>query len=85
MTREQLARALAIKQLGREAALDVLDDRELEIFSILSLGYSSTQIETEFGVTRAETKRLKASIQRKLGLSTEVQLLQAAVRHRQRG
>jgi DNA-binding CsgD family transcriptional regulator len=79
MTPEQLARALAMKPPGGESSLEALDDREMEVFSILSQGYSSGQIESEFHIKPGELKRLKGSIQRKLGLKNEVQLLQAAV------
>jgi len=83
MTPEELARALAQNTAAFQSGLDVLNDRELEVFSILSQGYSVGQIQAEFGIVPRELKRLKTAIQKKLGFKTEVQLLQAAARHRQ--
>jgi DNA-binding CsgD family transcriptional regulator len=81
MTPEELARALAQNGPGSQSALDALDDRELEVFSILSHGYSTGQMQSEFGIAAPELKRLKRAIQKKLGYRTEAQLLQAASRY----
>jgi DNA-binding CsgD family transcriptional regulator len=83
MTREELERLLVQQsKSGANSALDALNERELEVFSILGQGYSSRQIESEFGFNRVELAALKTAIQKKLNLKTEVQLLQFAVKHR---
>ena len=82
MTPEELARLLSREgQSSSSSALDVLDEREFEVFSILSQGYSASQIESEFGIDRTALAALKKSIQRKLNLKSEIQLLQYAVKH----
>ena len=68
-----------------DSALDALNNRELELFSILSQGYSTRQIHSEFGIAPAELQKLKEAIQKKLGLKSDVQLIQAAARHARGG
>jgi len=85
MTQQQLARLLSSDSRGPGSALDVLDDRELEIFSILSQGYSAGQIELELGMAASEVGALKRRVQKKLGLKSELQLLQAAARYSRQG
>ena len=83
MKPEQLARLLdnSSNKAKLQSPLDVLDERELEIFSILSHGYTAGQIESEFGIKRSELKSAKDRIQGKLQLKNEVELIQCAARH----
>jgi DNA-binding CsgD family transcriptional regulator len=78
MTPEQLALLLAQDNARLNSAFDVLDERELELFSILAQGYSSCQIRSEFGIAPQETRALKKRIMKKLKLKSESELLQLA-------
>jgi DNA-binding CsgD family transcriptional regulator len=83
MTPEELARLLSKEnQPHLKSGLDSLSDRELEVFSILAQGYSSRQIVSEFGIGLEELQTAKKSIQTKLRLKDEVQLIQFAAKHR---
>ena len=81
MTREQLDRILSQEQ-STQSALDVLDNREVEVFSLLSQGYSTNHICGELLITPEELARLKTSIQAKLKLKNEIQLFRFAVKQR---
>jgi DNA-binding CsgD family transcriptional regulator len=81
MTKEQLAQVLAANPPDLESGLEGLNDRELEVFSILSQGCDPRLVESEFGIALPEFNRLKQSIRQKLKLKTEAQLRQAAARH----
>jgi len=81
MTPEQLKQLLAGGKVDAiKSDLDILDDRELEVFSILSQGYSNSQIDSQFGIDPKQLKQIKARIQKKLGLKNEVQMLQLAAK-----
>jgi DNA-binding NarL/FixJ family response regulator len=81
MTREQLDQILADEDNTR-SALDILNNREVEVFSLLSQGYSSHHICRELDIGPEELGALKASIQSKLRLKNEIQLFQFAVKQR---
>lgn len=82
MSPEQLKELLArAPESSLSSELDVLDERELEVFSILGQGYSPSQVEAEIGVPPRELKVLKQRIQQKLGLRSEAELLRKAVKH----
>jgi DNA-binding NarL/FixJ family response regulator len=81
MTREQLDQILADEDNTR-SALDILNNREVEVFSLLSQGYSSHHICRELDIGPEELGALKASIQSKLRLKNEIQLFQYAVKQR---
>jgi DNA-binding CsgD family transcriptional regulator len=82
MTPEQLAQFLAQQnQPGDASDLDRLDEREMEVFSILSQGYTASQIQSEFGIDRARLAATKQSIQKKLGLKSELELLRRIARY----
>jgi DNA-binding NarL/FixJ family response regulator len=81
MTREQLDQILADEDNTR-SALDILNNREVEVFSLLSQGYSSHHICRELDIGPEELGALKASIQSKLKLKNEIQLFQFAVKQR---
>lgn len=81
MTRAQLDRFLADEACTR-SALDVLNNREVEVFSLLSQGYSTHHICRELDITPDQLATLKAGIQSKLNLKNEIQLFQFAVQQR---
>jgi DNA-binding CsgD family transcriptional regulator len=83
MTPEELARILSPENKALTSGLDVLSDRELEVFSMLGQGYSVRQIVSEFGIGLEELLAAKRSIQQKLRLKTEVQLIRFAAKHGQ--
>ena len=83
MTREQLTELLADTET--RSGLDLLGDREIELFSLLSQGTPWHLIAREMGLEQDEMAKLKAKIQKKLGLRSDVHLLQFAAKHKMRG
>jgi two-component system, NarL family, invasion response regulator UvrY len=82
MSPEQLKQLLSDdSETTFRSELDVLDERELEVFSILGQGYSASQVQAEIGVAPPEFRVFKQRIQKKLGLRTEAELLRKAVQH----
>jgi DNA-binding NarL/FixJ family response regulator len=81
MTRQQLDQILSEEE-NVQSTLDVLDNREVEVFSLLSQGYSSNNICRELQISLDELARFKAAIQKKLNLKNEIQLFQFAVKQR---
>jgi DNA-binding NarL/FixJ family response regulator len=81
MTRAQLDQILAHEETTR-SALDILNNREIEVFSLLSQGYSTHHICRELEITPDELAGLKLAIQSKLDLKSEIQLFQFAVKQR---
>jgi DNA-binding NarL/FixJ family response regulator len=81
MTRDQLDQILADEQ-NTQSALDVLNNREIEVFSLLSQGYSTHHICRELEITPDQLAAYKTSIQSKLKLKNEIQLFQFAVKQR---
>lgn len=80
MTREQLTEILAKEdKLGN--ALDRLDDRELEIISLISQGSTSGQIAQELFISMEALDQAKNAIRKKLGLKDEVALVRFAAQH----
>jgi DNA-binding NarL/FixJ family response regulator len=77
MTREQLSEILAEEERFG-SALDNLDNRELEIISLMSQGSNSGQITQELFMSREALDRAKSGIRQKLGLKDEVALVQFA-------
>ena len=82
MTREDLARLLSAQnQQGLASPLDVLNDRELELLSLMGQGYSSDRIQSLFGVDGPKLSALKQNIRSKLKLKNDLELLRAAAKH----
>lgn len=83
MTREQLE-AILENEEEFSSKLDCLDNRELEVVSMMSQGQNGRQISEELQIGPEELKTLKASIQKKCGLKDEVALVQFAAQQRTR-
>ena len=81
MTRAQLDQILADEK-NTQSALDILNNREIEVFSLLSQGYSSHHICRELEINNDQLAALKFAIQSKLNLKNEIQLFQFAVQQR---
>ena len=81
MTRAQLDQLLA-NEANTRSALDVLNNREIEVFSLLSQGYSTHHICRELDISVEQLAALKSTIQSKLNLKNEIQLFQFAVQQR---
>jgi len=81
MTRAQLDQILADEGSTR-SSLDILNNREIEVFSLLSQGYSTHHLCRELEITPDQLSALKAAIQSKLNLKNEIQLFQFAVKQR---
>ena len=81
MTRAQLDQILADERNTR-SALDILNNREVEVFSLLSQGYSTHHICRELDIDGDQLAALKFAIQSKLNLKNEIQLFQFAVQQR---
>jgi DNA-binding NarL/FixJ family response regulator len=81
MTREQLDQILA-DEANTQSALDILNNREIEVFSLLSQGFSTHHICEELDISPETLGTIKAAIQSKLKLKNEIQLFQFAVKQR---
>jgi len=82
MTREQLTEILADSEMRSE--LDLLGEREIELFSLISQGTPWHLIAREMGLQSDDVATLKTNIQKKLGLVGDIQLLQFAAKHKMR-
>ena len=83
MTREQLAQLLSSEDHAHLASgVDVLNEPELEVFSMLSQGYTAKQIEDQFGMHPKRIAELKQSMQKKLGLKNDLELLRYIAQQR---
>ena len=82
MTQEQLAEILKDSESSSE--LDHLNEREIELFSLLSQGTPSHLITMEMGMESEDLASLKAGIRKKLSLKNDIQLLQFAAKHKSR-
>ena len=80
MTQAQLTEILKGSETSSE--LDLLNEREIEFFSLLSQGTPSHIMLVEMGIEADDLTRLKASIRKKLGLKNDIQLLQFAAKHK---
>lgn len=77
MTREQLNQLFAQeKPAAKPSKLDALDDRDLELYSMMSQHYPTSQICAELAITREELIVRKTELQKKLGLKDQVKLIQ---------
>jgi DNA-binding CsgD family transcriptional regulator len=81
MTRQELDRCLAQGKL-EPPELKALNDRELELVSLMSQGNGGQQIAREMGLDPDQLIKLKARVQKKLGLRDEVELVQFAAKQR---
>jgi len=75
MTQEELC--VLLKQADRRRHWsDLLDERELEAMSFLTIGLWPRQICDEMAITSRQFRKLQRSIQKKLGLRSEIAFLQ---------
>ena len=79
MKEEELNRLLAQTARYRHWS-DLLSEQELEAFSFFTMGFWPHQICQKMAIRPRDLKRLKAAIQRKLGLS-EIALLNFVAAH----
>jgi DNA-binding NarL/FixJ family response regulator len=75
MTREQLSQILDQEE-RHQSALDILDNREMEVFSLMQQGSPSSYICKEMQITPEQLAEHKKNIQSKFDLKNEVQLIQ---------
>lgn len=81
---EVLAR-LAERMIGRRRApaggsVDILSDRELEVFRRMGEGHATKRIAADLGVSMKTVQEYQARIKEKLGLADASELMRAAVR-----
>jgi DNA-binding CsgD family transcriptional regulator len=81
MTQAELAKLLAAPKQS-DSVLDSLEDRELEVISLLAQGRSFRQTAQEMGLDPDRFESLKKAIQKKLKLKDDVKLIQFAAKHR---
>ena len=62
--------------------MDLLDDREVEVVSLLSLGYGFERAAEEMGLDGNGMSAMTRGIRKKLKLRNDAQLLQFAARQR---
>ena len=81
---EKLKSRLLSKALGAPKAgaspLEVLSDRELEVFRLLGQGYSTRRIAERFNRSIKTVEIYRANIKQKLGLKDAAELIHCAVR-----
>jgi DNA-binding NarL/FixJ family response regulator len=81
---EKLKSRLLSKALGAPKAgaspLEVLSDRELEVFRLLGQGFSTRRIAERFGRSIKTVEIYRANIKQKLGLKDAAELIHCAVR-----
>ncbi len=81
---EVLAR-LAERMVGRRrtpvaSSVDILSDRELEVFRRMGEGHTTKRIAADLGVSMKTVQEYQARIKDKLGLADAAELMRAAVR-----
>lgn len=81
---EVLAR-LAERMVGRRrtpvaSSVDILSDRELEVFRRMGEGHATKRIAADLGVSMKTVQEYQARIKDKLGLADAAELMRAAVR-----
>jgi DNA-binding NarL/FixJ family response regulator len=81
MTRAQLDEFLSRDAAG-QSSLDVLDEREMEVISMMSQGSNSSHICRELNLEPEGLAALKKELMGKLRLKNEVQLIQFAAKQR---
>ena len=70
------------KPTQQGSAIEQLSDRELEVFQLLGLGYTTRRIAEELHVSFKTIQAFSARIKEKLGIATATELLLEAVRWR---
>ena len=81
MTRAQLDELLR-NEPADPSPLDALDNREMEVLSLLSQGSNSSFIAREMLIAPEQLAAHKKSIQTKLRLKNEMQLIQYAAKQK---
>jgi DNA-binding CsgD family transcriptional regulator len=79
MTQQQLATYLA-QTKQKPTKLDVLNDREMELISLMASGASGMQITQEMGLDPEGYAKLKEKTRKKLDLKNEMELVQFAAK-----
>ena len=74
-----LSQALGAPKAGA-SPLEVLSDRELEVFRLLGQGFSTRRIAERFGRSIKTVEIYRANIKQKLGLKDAAELIHCAVR-----
>jgi len=72
--------AAGLDALRRAASGDGLSVRETEVLRLIALGYTSAEIGSQLHLSRRTIETHRASIHRKLGLSTRAELVHFALR-----
>jgi DNA-binding NarL/FixJ family response regulator len=70
-----------IRPAGLEVSLEILTNRELQILSLLSLGFQTSEIAKKLFVSLATISTHKRNILRKTKIHSESELLQYALKH----
>jgi DNA-binding NarL/FixJ family response regulator len=79
VTQEELSRLLSFSEAD-QTPMDLLDDREVEVVSLLSVGYGFERAAVEMGIDEQAMTLLARGIRKKLKLKNDSQLLQFAAR-----
>jgi DNA-binding CsgD family transcriptional regulator len=66
-------------QALEKCSVDILSDREMQVFELLGFGKSSRQIAVALGIDASTVETYRARIKGKLNLKTAVELLQYAI------
>jgi DNA-binding NarL/FixJ family response regulator len=79
MTSRALERALVGGSLEPCSPLDILSDRELQVFELIGQGNATTQIARKLHLSVKTVETYRAKIKQKLGLSNGIDLVRHAV------
>jgi two-component system response regulator NreC len=72
--------AALLRAMHTSGKRDNLTDREVEVLRLVALGHTSSEIAAKLHLSARTVETHRAHIQRKLGLSTRVELVRYALR-----
>ena len=78
-----LARLTTKPQANEDAVLDLLTDRELQVFELTGQGFSTREISGQLHIDMKTVETYRIRIREKLNLETSSELLKLAIRWKQ--
>ena len=76
-----ITRKLAVQRRGSENALKLLSAREFEVFRLLAIGHSVTEISETLNLNWKTVANYQSIVKQKLGVESTVQLARIALSH----
>lgn len=78
-------KSISLASKKNSSALELLSNRELEVFELLGTGYSTRQVAEKFNLSIKTIDTYRAHIKRKLNFKNASELVQSAVKWVQKG